>query len=119
MPCVTLQLDKDATPQPDDAVSPYPLFDLTLAVARSRTPDDIYNAALECLRDSLAVEKASILLFDPDAVMRFKAWLNLSPEYRDAVEGHTPWTPETKDPQPVLVADVREEPSLEQPLLRY
>ena len=45
--------------------------------------------------------------------MRFKAWLDLSPEYRQAVEGHTPWTPETKEPQPVLVSDVREEPSLE------
>jgi PAS domain S-box-containing protein len=110
---VTLQIDKDKAPVPEAEVSPYPLFDLTRAIAGSRTPDDIYSAALNCLRDCLAVSKASILLFDPDAVMRFKAWLDLSPEYRQAVEGHTPWTPETKDPQPVLVADVREEPSLE------
>ena len=81
---MTLQLNQDSTPVPgaevEAEVSPYPLFDLTRAIAGSRTPDDIYNAALNCLRD---------------AVMRFKAWLDLSPEYRQAVEGHSPWTPET------------------------
>jgi len=113
---VTLQLNASSRQSSESGVevevSPYALFDLTRAIAASRTPDDIYNAALDCLRDCLAVDKSSILLFDPDGVMRFKAWHNLSDEYRAAVEGHTPWTPETKDPEPVLVPDVREEPSL-------
>jgi PAS domain S-box-containing protein len=44
--------------------------------------------------------------------MRFKASLDLSPEYRRAVEGHSPWERNTRDPEPVLVNDVRIEPSL-------
>jgi hypothetical protein len=34
------------------------------------------------------VSRASILLFDPDGVMRFKASRGLSEAYRAAVEGH-------------------------------
>jgi PAS domain S-box-containing protein len=44
--------------------------------------------------------------------MRFVAWEGLSEGYRQAVEGHSPWTRETEDPQPVLVEDVRDEPGL-------
>src|SRR5688572_9959411 len=89
------------------------IFELTRSVANAARPDEIYEAALLCLRESLGVEKSSILLFDRDGIMRFKAWLGLSPEYRRAVEGHSPWTRDTKDPEPVLVSDVAHEPSLE------
>ena len=90
------------------------IFELTRAVTNAARTEDIYEAALLCLRDSLDVAKSSILIFDPDGVMRFKAWLDLSPEYRRAVEGHSPWNPETRDPEPVIVADIRDEPSLQQ-----
>lgn len=60
----------------------------------------------------MGVTRASILLFDDDRVMRFKAWRGLSAEYRRAVEGHTPWTPESPDPEPILVEDVTADPSL-------
>src|SRR4051794_19052244 len=98
--------------QPEGISGLKPLFELTRAVAAAGHLEDIYNAALTCLRDSLGVQKSSILRFDPDGVMRFKSWLNLSPQYRVAVEGHSPWTPTTKNPEPVLVSDVREEESL-------
>ena len=39
---------------------------------------DIYAAALEGITAVTGVERASILLFDPDGVMRFKAWTGLS-----------------------------------------
>jgi PAS domain S-box-containing protein len=86
---------------------------LTKDIARSRSVEDIYAAALDALRDGLGVERASILLFDPDGVMRFKAWRGLSDEYRRAVEGHTPWRPDTVDPDPITVADVTADPALE------
>ena len=54
----------------------------------------------------------SILLFDADGVMRFKAYRWLSDAYRRAVEGHTPWTPDSPEPQPIVVADVRADDSL-------
>jgi PAS domain S-box-containing protein len=44
--------------------------------------------------------------------MRFKAHRGLSNTYRDTVEGHTPWTADTPDPEPVLVPDVSHDVSL-------
>jgi signal transduction histidine kinase len=51
-------------------------------------------------------------VLDSDGVMRFKAWHGLSPEYRAAVDGHSPWAADASDPLPVLVPDVAAEPSL-------
>lgn len=88
------------------------IFELTRSVANASRTEDIYEAALLCLRERLGVEKSSILLFDGDGVMRFKAALDLSPEYRRAVEGHSPWDRNTAEAQPMLVSDVRIDPSL-------
>jgi PAS domain S-box-containing protein len=88
------------------------LLDLTHSVASARQPDEIYEAALTCLRDTLRVDRSSILLFDASGHMRFKASRGLSAEYRAAVDGHSPWTPETRDAAPVLVPDVRTDESL-------
>ena len=85
---------------------------LTGAIGRSRTLEEIYGAALDALGQGLELERSSILLFDADGVMRFKAWRGISQGYRQAVEGHTPWTPESPDPQPITVPDVREDAEL-------
>ncbi len=85
---------------------------LTGAISRSRTAEEIYAAALDALADGLGVSRSSILLFDSDGVMRFKAFRGLSAEYRAAVEGHSPWTPETLDAQPIVVGDVARDASL-------
>jgi signal transduction histidine kinase/CheY-like chemotaxis protein len=86
---------------------------LTQAVARARRLEEIYEAALDGLTRTLAADRASILLFDPDGVMRFKAWRGLSDRYRSAVEGHSPWRADAIDPDPVMVPDVRVDASLE------
>ena len=83
------------------------------ALGRTRDLDDVYSAALDTLAEWLEVSRASVLLFDPDGVMRFKAWRGLSSEYRAAVQGHSPWTPNSVDAEPLLVADVTRERSLE------
>jgi PAS domain S-box-containing protein len=85
---------------------------LTRALSRTRAVDEIYAIALDALADGLGVERASILLVDADGVMRFKAYRRLSEPYRRAVEGHTPWQPETRDPEPIVVPDVTQEASL-------
>jgi PAS domain S-box-containing protein len=96
------------------AASPFEVvLQLTAAVGIARTLPETYDAALDGLRGAFGLERASILLFDPDGVMRFKAWRGLSPEYRTAVEGHTPWTLGQPAPEPVVVRDVREDPSLQ------
>ena len=83
------------------------------ALGRTRDLDDVYTAALDTLAECLDVSRASILLFEPDGVMRFKAVRGLSSGYRAAVQGHSPWTPDSVDPEPLLVPDVTREPSLE------
>jgi PAS domain S-box-containing protein len=82
---------------------------LTRAISRATSAEDIYTAALEALAQALNVARAAVLLFDADGVMRFKAWHGLSTTYRDAVEGHTPWTADTCDPQPIVVSDVNKD----------
>ena len=85
---------------------------LTRALGRAASPEDIYTAALDALAHALNVTRASVLLFDPDNVMRFTAWRGLSTGYRDAVEGHSPWTPDTPDPQTIVIGDVAKDRSL-------
>jgi PAS domain S-box-containing protein len=83
---------------------------LIRAIGRAERIEEIYEEAINGLQNTVAADRASILLFDADGVMRFKAWRGLSEPYRRAVEGHTPWTINDTNPQPVLVADVTQEP---------
>jgi len=85
---------------------------VTAGINAAATLADVYDSALDGLRDAFGVDRASILLFDRDGVMRFKAWRGLTSEYRNAVEGHTPWTSGQAAPAPVVVPDVRIEPTL-------
>jgi len=86
---------------------------LTQDISQTRTVEEIYAIALDALTDGLGVSRSSILLFDADRMMRFAAWRGISDRYRAAVEGHTPWRPDTPHPEPLTVADVTLEPSLE------
>jgi signal transduction histidine kinase/ActR/RegA family two-component response regulator len=85
---------------------------LSRAICRSQSLDDIYAAALDALGHGLGVSRSSILLFDADEVMRFEAHRGLSDAYRRAVEGHTPWTPHSVSPEPIIVGDAAREDSL-------
>jgi PAS domain S-box-containing protein len=87
-------------------------LDLTRAMSRCGTLDAIYETAIQALRDGLGIDRASVLLFDADGVMRFKAHRGLSDGYRAAVEGHTPWRPDTPEPDPIVVPDVHLDPAL-------
>src|SRR5689334_10290907 len=85
---------------------------LARAIGGTRTVDEIYDIALDALTSGLGASRASILLFDPAGVMRFTAWRGLSDDYRRAVEGHTPWTPDSVDPESIVVPDVTADASL-------
>ena len=82
------------------------------AIAQTRSIAEIYDAALEALDRGLGVTRSSILFFDDDGVMRVKAWRGLSARYRRAVAGRRPWSPDSADPQLVIVPDVRQDASL-------
>ena len=82
------------------------LYGVADAIAQATMLDELLDVAVDALIAATGVDRASALLFDDDGVMRFHAWRGLSDEYRAATEGHSPWTRETTDPEPVLVADV-------------
>src|SRR5215813_5945958 len=82
------------------------LYNFTDRLFRARSTDDIYEAALDAIIRALGCERASILLFHDAGVMKFVAWRGLSDGYREAVKGHSPWTRETEDPEPITVGDI-------------
>lgn len=82
------------------------LYTLARAIGSADALDDIYHQSIQSLLRALHADRASVLLFDPDGIMRFKAWHGLSEQYRKAVEGHSPWKQDEADPQPITMDDV-------------
>jgi PAS domain S-box-containing protein len=82
------------------------LYELSQRHQEAKTLNEVYAAALDAILTALPCDRASILLYDKQQTMRFVGWRGLSEKYRKAVEGHSPWKPDAKDPQPVYVADV-------------
>ncbi len=87
------------------------LYQLSDRLHRARSREEVYEAALGSMVGPLGCDRASILLFDDAGVMRFVAWRGLSEEYRRAVEGHSPWSRDTRSPRPfgisrVVAADI-------------
>jgi PAS domain S-box-containing protein len=91
------------------------LYELTERLQRAKALLEIYEAALDAIVSALGCDRASILLFDSTAVMRFVGWRGLSEAYRTAVDGHSPWKVDAIDPAPIFVPDILdsdESPSL-------
>ena len=82
------------------------LYRFTDRLFRAGSLSDVCDAALAAIDEALGCKRSSILLFDDAGVMRFVAWSGLSDAYRQAVEGHSPWTRETKDAQPICIDDI-------------
>ena len=82
------------------------VYAFTDRLYRARGPTEVYEAALDAITRGLGCSRASILLFDAAGAMRFAAWRGLSDSYRSAVEGHSPWSRDVKDPHPICIADV-------------
>ena len=73
--------------------------------AASKAPDPcaesgILRIALDCLDETVRPDRSSVLLYDLDGELRFKAWRNLSEEFRRKMEGHSPWSRSEKKPAP-------------------
>jgi PAS domain S-box-containing protein len=82
------------------------LYQLGEAVNRAEAVEQIYELALFGLERILHVDRASVLLFDTEGVMRFHAWRGLSDAYRQGVDGHSPWSVDDLDPLPILIPDI-------------
>jgi PAS domain S-box-containing protein len=84
------------------------LYDLASTVNSAAALHEIYDAAIGAICRCQSAQRAAILLYDKDGVMRFHAWWNLSENYRRAVAGHAPWKRDDPSPQPVCINDVRQ-----------
>jgi PAS domain S-box-containing protein len=73
---------------------------------RAESLTEIYDSALEGILAALRCQRASILLFDDSGVMRFVASKGLSREYCQAVEGHSPWKINQRNPEPLCIDDI-------------
>src|SRR5919199_1702299 len=81
------------------------LLELVDAVSRATRAEAICDHAIAALMSSIRPDRAGVLVFAADGVMRFCASRGLSETYRNAVEGHSPWPRDAANPQPVLVPD--------------
>ena len=72
----------------------------------SETPNEVYAAALNAICETLGCDRASVPLFDSTSIMRFVAWRGLSEEYRRAVDGHSPWVSDQRNPDPICINDI-------------
>ncbi len=81
------------------------LLKLSGAISHADSPEAIFKFALNALKDGLGVARASILLMDETKEMRFVAWMGLSAAYRRAVQGHSPWKPEARNPKPLYIVN--------------
>jgi PAS domain S-box-containing protein len=84
------------------------LLELTDRLYRAEKPSDIFDAALAAIVTTLGCSRASILLFDDAGVMKFVAHRGLSKSYLVAVEGHSPWQPGQRDPEPIFVKNIED-----------
>ncbi|MGE0549308.1 MAG: GAF domain-containing protein [Kofleriaceae bacterium] len=82
------------------------LYRFAEVVVTAQRFEQVLDAALDAIATVLGASRSSILLFDETSVMRFRAWRELSDEYRHAVDGHSPWPANATAPQPVLVPNV-------------
>ena len=71
----------------------------------SDSANEVFELALDTVERGARCDRSAILLFDAAGVMRFRANHGLSVGYRAAVEGHSPWTRDSIDPEAVTVDD--------------
>lgn len=82
------------------------LFEFADRVQHSESLPEIYDAGINAILDAVQCDRASILLFDAQRVMRFVGSRGLSDAYCKAVEGHSPWSPDQRNPQPVTIPNI-------------
>ena len=88
------------------------LYRFAQAVVAADRVETVFDSALDAIQNALGTRRSAILTCDDEGILRFRAWRHLSDEYRRAVEGHSPWSPDDPAPRPVLVPDAMGDPSL-------
>ncbi len=84
------------------------LYRLADQIGRARGRREVGDCGMRAILSLVGTDRASVLAFDEAGVMRFVSWAGISDRYRAAVDGHSPWTRDTRDPEPILVEDVEQ-----------
>ncbi|MGE5376688.1 MAG: PAS domain S-box protein [Bacteroidota bacterium] len=82
------------------------LFTLADKLSNAASLQEMYDPALDAILSALQCDRASILLFDSQDVIRFVAWRGLSDAYRQATDGHSPWKRGEKNARPISMDDI-------------
>ena len=90
------KIGRDITARKRAEDAQFALYDFADRLFRAGSVEDVYEAALAAIIRALGCDRASILLFDWAGIMKFVASRGLSDRYRQAVEGHSPWTPQSR-----------------------
>lgn len=88
------------------------LFSLTVRLYRASDAVDIYNAQPDAKTDILNSKRVSILLFDPNGIIKFAARKALLERYVSEVEGLSPWLQGQSQPDCISVEDIQKPMSL-------
>jgi len=96
------KIARDITQKKRNEERQHVLYELVAGMNRGMDLPQIYHAGIDAIVRCHNADRVSVLLYDMEGVMRFKAWRNLSAGYRAAVEGHSPWQRDDPSPQPVL-----------------
>ena len=105
-PALILETNSDVTARKRAEQQQRALYQFAQLQNIATNVGEIHDASLDAILPAMDCDRASILLFDKEKVMRFVAWRGLSERYRKAVEGHSPWKPDAKSPKPVCINDV-------------
>ena len=100
------KISRDITDQKRQLQQRQQLFEFGTAVNRAEALGELYEQALDVITQLFETDRASILVFDTDGQMRFKAFRRLSPEYRHAVEGHSPWEKDDPSPREIVLPNI-------------
>jgi len=82
------------------------LYEFTTRLQGASSLSGVYQAALDAILRALGCNRASILIFDKNGIMRFVNSRGLSEDYLNTVEGHSPWQPDVQDPTPIIMGNV-------------
>jgi len=85
---------------------------LSLTLNESSDVSQAYEATLTGFHEAFGLDRVSILVADRNGASRFVAWRGLSEHFRRSVEDHAFWATDAPNPQPVVVADLEQDPGL-------
>ncbi len=88
------------------------IANLSDAVSKANQLEDIYKLAVDGLLTTIRADRASVLQFDEEGKMQFKAVHGLSEHYCLNAAGHSPWNQDAVNPVPIFVSDAAAEPTL-------